>query len=337
MKYYLGVDVGATTVKLGLMNEKKEIIGSRYDYPSRAGEGPEATMSVVKTELAHILEKHSLDPNNLAAAGICCPTPVSPEGEIIYPPNIDISWKGVNVKDLLSETLSVPAILLNDGDAAAYREYSVREAHGKASAAMVQFITGTGLGGAVILNGRILEGVQPGVAAELGHILTDSSADADVCGCGATGCAETRASLVGLKNLVSLRQKKGSVPKELEGEPMDVAKRLRKLAQTSNPLEDVMAIWAEYFMHLGRAMRNVANTIGCNLLVVSGGAQEQEKTASDAEYQAFLDFGIREIRKELTGSFPHLASIPVEWSMDSIPDSACYGTADYAMTSLTLK
>ncbi len=328
MAYYMGVDIGASTVKLGLYHRSKGIIGTRMDYPARANEGPEATMQVIKSASSAILEQHGLSAGALTAAGACCPTPIDLEGMCVYPTNIDDSWRGVNVKELLSRTLGVPALLLNDGDAAAYREYQVRKDRKIESPLMAQLITGTGLGGSVIIAGDILVGPLP--ATELGHIPTDSSSDADHCGCGATGCAETKSSLMGLRNLVRRRQALGNVPLELQGEPMTVAKTLRRLSQQDQPLSDVTDIWRIYFANLGVLSRIISNAFGCNLIVISGGAQEREAGVSEAAYERFKSDAIGWIRETLEAGFPHLRNVRVEWAIDEIPDSACFGAAQYA-------
>ncbi|MFO7030334.1 ROK family protein [Limnospira fusiformis CCALA 023] len=327
MSVYLGIDIGASTVKLGLFDPEKGIIGERLDRPSSASEGPDATVNVIKTATSELLEANDLQFQDLKAIGACCPAPIDASGMCVYPTNIDRSWQGVNIAQKLSDTLQLPALLLNDGDAAAYREYRIREAQNKASSVMAQFITGTGLGGALIINGKIWS--APAVSAEFGHICIDSSENADLCGCGARGCAETRASLLGLRNMVKHRQAKGNVPEALQGDPIEVAKTLRRLGQMDEPLSDVVAIWQEYFTSLGIAARNVVNTIGCDLIVISGGAQEREKTASDGAYQRFKQDAIACIRQGIDHSFPHLTQTRVEWSIDTLLDSAAYGAAQY--------
>lgn len=332
MEHYLGVDIGASTVKLGLIDEAGSLVGRRHDYDSRAHEGPAATMAVIAEAVPRLMEEHVGTGTRPLAVGACSPTPVSADGMCVYPTNIDASWEGVSVKGLLSETLRVPAYLLNDGDAAAYREYAVRRDTGQGSDGMVQFITGTGLGGSIIIRGEVFAG--PSVTAELGHIVTDTAADADRCGCGATGCAETRASLTGLTNIVRRRAEAGNLPEQLTGEPRLVARKLRALGQADEPIAVVQEIWGEYFTHIGRAARSVANTVGCDLIVISGGAQEREAHASEAAWQRFLDTGLAAIRAELTRSFPHLRRIRVEWAVDQLADSAAYGAAAYARHAL---
>jgi glucokinase len=332
MSYFIGVDIGASTVKLGLYESVQGIIGVRKDYPSRANEGPGATMEVIKAAATEILAEHGVSPADLKGAGACCPTPVDLDGMCVYPTNIDDSWLGVNVKKILSDTLGVPAVLLNDGDAAAYREYRVRSEKGEASPMMVQLITGTGLGGAIIVKGELLVGPLP--ATELGHIQTDSSSDADLCGCGSTGCAEMKSSLMGLRNLVRRRQEAGDVPAELQGDPMEVAKTLRRLVQQDTPDPAVTEIWKTYFTNLGSLARIAANTTGCDLIVISGGAQEREDGVSDSAFQRYLDNAILWIRENLEAGFPHLKQVKVEWAIDEIPDSAAYGTAQYAAAHL---
>ena len=328
MEYFLGVDIGASTVKLGFVDERGRIVGERRDYRSHAGDGPRATIGVIREAYTALCEENGIDPGGVRAVGACSPTPIDRRGMCVYPTNIDASWRGVNVREELSTALGLESFLLNDGDAAAYREYAVRAEVGRDSDGMVQLITGTGLGGSLIIHGEVFAG--PTVTAELGHVITDTSPSADRCGCGATGCAETRASLTGLTNIVRHLQEAGEVEEELRGEPSQVARRLRALGQVKSPLPGVCSIWREYFTHLGLAARSIANTVGCDLIVISGGAQEREEGAGEREWRAFLDFGLDVVREQLDCSFPHLRDVRVEWAIDQLADSAAYGAAAYA-------
>jgi glucokinase len=328
MNHFLGIDIGASTVKLGLLAADGSVVGRRRDFDSRAGDGPDATMGVIAEAVPELMAENGRAGELPAAIGACSPTPVSSDGFCVYPTNIGTAWEGVNVRRMLSEVLGAPAYLLNDGDAAAYREFAVRDAQGRGSDGMVQFITGTGLGGSIIINGEVFAG--PGVTAELGHVITDTSAEADRCGCGAYGCAETRASLMGLANIVRRRTAEGHVPAALEGEARAVARRLRGLGQGDAPEPVVMEIWQEYFTHIGRAARTVANTVGCDLIVLSGGAQERDAAATEAGWRRFLEMGRTIVTGELHQSFPHLRRIRVEWAMDELADSAAYGAAAWA-------
>jgi glucokinase len=328
MNHFLGIDIGASTVKLGLLAADGAVVGRRRDFDSQAAHGPDATKQVVAEAVPELMAENGLAGKLPVAIGACSPTPVSPDGFCVYPTNIGTAWEGVNVREMLSDALGAPAYLLNDGDAAAYREFAVRSALGRGSDGMVQFITGTGLGGSIIVNGEVFAG--PGVTAELGHVVTDTSAQADRCGCGALGCVETRASLMGLANIVRRRSAAGSVPETLQGEPSVVARRLRGLGQGDAPDPVVSEIWREYFTHIGRAARTVANTVGCDLIVLSGGAQERDSSATEAGWHRFLEMGLSVVTGELHQSFPHLRRVRVEWAIDELPDSAAYGAAAWA-------
>ncbi len=325
---WLGIDIGASTVKLGLLGPDNKPLGERRDYASRAKTGPSSTMAVIAEGVGEILAEHGLQKSDIAGIGASMPTPVTEDGSCIYATNIHPSWVDLNVRSAITKATELPVILMNDGDAAAYREYTLRIEKNSASEAMAQFITGTGLGGSVILRGELLS--APGVVAELGHVITDTGPDMDRCGCGAMGCAETRASLTGLANLVRHRVPENTDLPDLRGDPLDVAKRLRRLGQAETVHQTVHAIWHEYFMHIGRAARSVANVLGCDLVVLSGGAQEREAGASTEAWTRFLDEGLGWIREELSTSFSHLRSLRVEWSIDPLPDSAAYGAAAYA-------
>ena len=285
-------------------------------------------MKVVAEAIDGVLEAAGIARKELTAVGVCCPTPVNADGMSVYPTNIAAGWRDANVRDIVEQTVRLPSVLLNDGDAAAYREYDVRRKTGREGRCMVQFITGTGLGGSIIFEGRVWVG--PLVAGELGHIVTDTGDEADQCGCGGIGCAETRASLTGLTNLVRRRCGGADVPEELHGDARRGAMALRRLAQRSHVHPLVHQIWDEYFTHIGRAARDVANTLGPDLIVLSGGAQERESDGTTEGYARFLERGRAVVLRELNGSFPHLAETRVEWAIDELADSAWCGAAAYA-------
>lgn len=328
MDVFLGVDIGASVVKLGLHRAGVGPIGTRHDFPSHAAVGPDATMQVVAEALDGVISAAGVARGELAAVGVCCPTPVNADGMSVYPTNIAASWKGANVRDMVGQVVGLPSVLLNDGDAAAYREYDVRRRTGREGRCMVQFITGTGLGGSIIVEGRVWVG--PLVAGELGHIVTDTGDEADRCGCGGIGCAETRASLTGLAHLVRRRCHGNDVPEPLRGDAKQGARSLRALAQQAVVHPLVHQIWDEYFTHVGRAARNVANTLGPDLIVLSGGAQERETGAPAEAHARFLEHGRSVVLRELGGSFPHLSQTRVEWAVDELADSAWCGAAAYA-------
>jgi glucokinase len=106
-----------------------------------------------------------------------------------------------------------------------------------------------------------------------------------------------KSSLMGLRNLVRRRQEAGDVPAELQGDPMAVAKTLRRLVQQDTPDPAVTEIWKTYFTNLGSLARIAANTTGCDLIVISGGAQEREDGVSDSAFQRYLDNAILWIGK----------------------------------------
>ncbi len=190
MGSYLGIDIGGTNIKAGLVTEDGSVVasGSR----GWSGGDPEdavATASDVASELA---APGTAEP---VACGVGCAGLVLREtGIVVRSPNLP-TWHSVPLRKLLEASLGLRVIVENDVNAAAYAEYLLGAARGSTSAVVVAL--GTGVGGGIVIDGRLYRGGH-GFAGELGHSTVDI--DGSDCVCGGSGCLEgfaNAASIVG--------------------------------------------------------------------------------------------------------------------------------------------
>lgn len=186
----VGVDIGATWIKAALVNPAGEIV--------RDASAPTATAdsdAIVAHTLALV---DSLASGPLDAVGVAVAAFLSRDRERVeMSPNI--SWSDLALRKELAGQLGVPVVVENDANAAAVAEYRVGSAVGARS--LVMFTLGTGVGGAVVLDGELVVGAA-GMAGELGHIVVDPGGAR--CGCGLYGCLETIASGSAIVNQVRL-------------------------------------------------------------------------------------------------------------------------------------
>lgn len=210
-QYYIGVDVGGTSVKLGLFDEEGDLLGkTSVPTPSLAcGEGHAAVVGGIEQLMAGVQQPMLF----VRGIGLAVPCPVPASGVITMAANIEIDAPA------LKEALEVrcPHALVryvNDANAAAMGEVWRGSAQGHRS--MVMVTIGTGLGGGVVVNGDVIDGAF-GAGGEIGHICVNP-AEERACGCGLHGCLEQYASASGVvSNYLRVCEERGVEPVELVG------------------------------------------------------------------------------------------------------------------------
>jgi glucokinase len=194
-KYIIGIDVGGTSIKAGVVTMQGNIVGT-LNVPTNSGKQAEIIVEETCSGLTTMLQKKKIIRNDVMGIGIGTPGALDLEkGIILKSPNLP-SWDGFKIRDTFSEGMGgLPAALDNDANAAALGEFYFGA--GKDCLNLIVLTLGTGLGGGVIVNGEILHG-NNGIAGELGHITVDANDDFR-CGCGNTGCFE---GYVGVKGII---------------------------------------------------------------------------------------------------------------------------------------
>lgn len=191
-KVIIGVDLGGTNIKAAIVSEDKKIL-AKESRPTHAGDGPDAVMDLMAKTVFDLMQGQGLDMSQALAAGFGAPGPMNWETGIVYsPPNLP-GWKDVPLADQMTKRLHIPCFVDNDANVACFGEYWLGAGQGAES--IVVFTLGTGVGGGIVVFGKLLRGID-GTAAELGHIKVQR--DGRLCGCGARGCLEAYASVTGM-------------------------------------------------------------------------------------------------------------------------------------------
>jgi len=186
----VGIDIGGTRIKAGLVSASGDVVDSRVvDTPRRADDIVQAVASLV----GQYQSEHMVSQVGVAVAAFLN----AGRDRIELSPNID--WQDRPLRDELSERIGCPVVLENDANAAGYAE--ARLGAGRSASPMIMFTLGTGVGGAVVIDGEILIGSR-GLAGELGHLIVEPGGA--VCGCGQRGCLETVSSGTAMMNYLSL-------------------------------------------------------------------------------------------------------------------------------------
>jgi glucokinase len=191
--YYLGIDLGGTNVKSGVVDDDGHSLSS-VSIETHASRGPEAGVATLAEAGRRAVEASGLSWDEITGVGLGTPGTMDiPAGMLLEPPNLP-GWDDFPVRDRLAELLGKQTILQNDANAAAYGEYWAGA--GKGLTSLVLLTMGTGIGGGIVERGRIVEG-RHSHGGECGHIIIQME-NGRQCGCGGYGHLEAYASATSL-------------------------------------------------------------------------------------------------------------------------------------------
>ncbi|HYQ87287.1 MAG TPA: ROK family protein [Bacteroidota bacterium] len=267
-KFAIGVDLGATTIKAGIVDRKGKILEqARSD--TLADKGPDAVLKQMVGTIRDLLSRRAQ--TGCLGVGIGSPGVVTPDGVVRYPPNF-AQWTEVNVVKRLRKTFRLPIFIENDANAAAMGEAM----HGAAKKYkdFLFVIWGTGVGGGIILDRKIYRGPHGG-AGEVGHVTIDYNGPQ--CNCGSRGCIE---SFIGQRYLsMRTREILESMPPgkprskitELVGGNLDAIEPVIISAAAEQGDPTAIAILQEAGELLGYALASALNILDLRTVVIGGG------------------------------------------------------------------
>lgn len=189
MQYTFGVDVGGTAIKYGLFGDG---LIEKWASPTRVDATGSQILPDIAAALAACQARHSITPGQITGIGIGVPGPVDAAGRVNR--CVNLNWGVFNICQALEALTGLPVRAGNDANVAALGEYYDGGGQGCRSMVMVTF--GTGVGGGIILDGKILNGAH-GVGGEIGHIVVNRD-EPVACTCGKRGCVEQYASAPGI-------------------------------------------------------------------------------------------------------------------------------------------
>ena len=195
-KYVFGVDVGGTTVKMGLFTVEGEVL-DKWEIKTRTEDGGKNVLPDIADSIKSKLADKNLADEDIEGVGIGVPGPVKEDGTVLK--CVNLGWGILNVQDELRALTGFEVKAGNDANVAALGE--MWQGGGKGYSNVVMVTLGTGVGGGIILNGKMLFGVN-GAGGEIGHICVDEN-ETEICGCGNTGCLEQYTSATGVVRLAT--------------------------------------------------------------------------------------------------------------------------------------
>ena len=255
--YYIGIDVGGTNLKAGLVTENGEILAvSRIPLKFTNAEAFAETLADLAKQ---VLTDAKVSPSEVVSVGIGIPGAVQ-GGNILFTANIPM--RDVPLENLFRKHLDIPVFLANDADCAAAAEYLFGS--GKGTSDFVLVTLGTGVGGGLILGGRLHTGKC--CAGEVGHMVIDLNGAA--CGCGRQGCWESYASATGLIRMAE--QAAAEQPRSLLASmPALNGQTIFEAAQQGD--ETAMAVTQNYVTYLAAGVTNLVNILQPEVIAIGGG------------------------------------------------------------------
>lgn len=268
--FVIGFDLGGTKMQATALDTSFEILANTR-RKTKAAAGGEKIYERIVNCIRELLADASLADRELAGIGVGSPGPLDPEtGVILDTPNLQ--WEDFPLGQRLSDDFGVPVAVDNDVNMGVYGEYHFGA--GKGYRNVIGIFPGTGIGGGLILDGKLFRGTT-GNAGELGHIIVE--VDGPRCGCGNRGCLEALASRVVIAREAAALALRGEAPHLLESAGTDLAKvrsgaLAKAIAAGDESVEEVVRNAARY---IGVAMGSLVNIFSPEAFVLGGGLVEK--------------------------------------------------------------
>lgn len=266
-KYIIGLDIGGTKISCVIGTRGGQIL-NRATIPTEVERGPGPAIKKAIEKIHEILKSSGAELNEVEGMGIGAPGPLDPNsGTIFATPNMP-AWNGVCLKEIFGKEFEVPIAVDNDANAAALGEKVFGA--GKEVNGLFYFTVSTGIGGGLIIDGKIYHGASFD-AAEVGHMTI--LPDGPKCGCGKQGCLEALASgtAIARRAKEKVKDNPGSLILKLVGGDLNLinASVVREAAAKG----DILAkeIWEEAGRYLGIGVANVLNLINPQMVIIGGG------------------------------------------------------------------
>ena len=299
MKYGFGIDLGGTTVKIAYFDETGNML-DKWEIPTVTDEGGKHILPHIAASIKGYMADHAISCSDILGMGIGVPGPVSGKG--VVNKCVNLGWGVFNIAEELSNLTGFPVKAGNDANVAALGEYW--KGGGQGFDNMVFTTLGTGVGGGIVIEGKLLHGAH-GSGAEIGHMVLNRHETA-TCGCGKHGCVEQYCSATGIVRLAGLH-----------GMENVTCKDIFDAGNAGDPV--ALEVLDEYYEYLGEFLGSLCSVVDPEIVVLGGGVSKAG--------QPLLDGGERYFHKYVF----HAAS-KVKFALASLGnDAGAYGAFKLAL------
>ena len=279
-KYYIGIDLGGTFIKGGIVDDEGNII-TRDKVPTESEKGASGVVANIVGLCRMLLDKVNMTTDDVVGIGMGVPGMIDSEnGLVVYSNNL--AWEDFSISREVEASLGLPVKIANDANVAALGE--ARFGCGKDYKTSVMLTLGTGVGGGIVIDGKLYEGNRS-AGAELGHAVI--IAGGEQCTCGRRGCLEAYASATAL-----IRDTKRAMEAHPESKMWEIGSIDAVTGKTPFDYRDTDAVAREvvdtYIERLGAGIANLANELRPEIMILGGGVCSEGAALTDP-LQAILD------------------------------------------------
>ena len=265
MRYCFGVDVGGTTVKLGFFDEEGNLL-EKWEIPTRTEDHGKNILPDVAASILDKMKEREVSREDIAGVGIGAPGPVDAKGTVYVA--VNLGWGTFSLKNELQSLLNLPVEAGNDANVAALGE--MWKGGGQGYSNVVAVTLGTGVGGGIIVDGKILSGAT-GAGGEIGHIhVMDDETEA--CNCGNCGCLEQYTSATGIVRLAKRRLAEDDKPSVLRESGNISAKTVFDAVKDGDEL--AIEVAERFGKILGKTLAGIAAVVNPEIFVIGGGVSK---------------------------------------------------------------
>ena len=289
-KYVFGVDIGGTSVKLGLFDVEGNVL-DKWEIPTRTENGGEKILPDIADSIREIMKQ--IDKDFVAGVGVGAPVPV--DGKGIVHRAVNLGWGTFSIKDTLEDLLNMPVMAGNDANVAALGEMWMGGGQGYRDLVVVTL--GTGVGGGIIIDGKMLTGAT-GAGGEIGHIHVNDEEE-EVCGCGNKGCLEQYSSATGITRLANQLLASSDKDSVLRGGEVS-AKTVFDAVKERDPL--AVEVAEKFGKYLGDGLASIACVVNPEAIVIGGGVSKAGEILIDfirPHYEKNVFHGSRQVKFSL--------------------------------------
>ena len=277
--YCFGVDIGGTTVKMGLFQEDGTVL-DKWEIKSRTENEGAAVLPDIADAIVAKLTQRGIEKEEIVGIGVGVPAPVTDDGVVQQTANL--GWGYKEVRRELEELTGMTAKIGNDANVAALGE--MWKGGGVGNKNMVMVTLGTGVGGGIIINGNILTG-NNGAGGEIGHLCVNEE-ETECCGCGKKGCLEQYASATGVVRLAKAKLAGYAGETVLNADDVS-AKEVFDAVKAGD--KAAIEIAEEFGRYLGRALANIAALVDPSIFVVGGGVSKAGEVLFDYIKEPYME------------------------------------------------
>lgn len=263
--YVFGVDIGGTTVKMGLFSVQGELI-EKWEITTRTDEGGRYILEDIAASINAKISEKAIERNDVVGVGMGVPGPVRDDGTVLK--CVNLGWGEFNVASELSKLIELSVVVGNDANMATLGE--LWQGGGKGYKNIVMVTLGTGVGGGIVINGKVISGVN-GAGGEIGHMPIHDS-ETELCGCGKKGCLEQYASATGIVRTAKIALNNSDKPSALRNVQYVSAKEIFDAAKGGDELASELV--ENYALALGKALASVACVVDPEAFVIGGGVSK---------------------------------------------------------------